>query len=347
MKILYLKTENPFFRDLSYYDSITDAPTRNDFMHDTLLIGLRNNFGNDVVDYPGAWYMYPEERKKRANITGEEFFGKLYTLYDSLENYNSIDREDVKNKIKKNFFDLIIYGSIRGKNIFLEEAINSKTKIIFVDTSDDGFLDESKINKGLYFKRELYSSKKIVYPIHFAIPKKKIISSINIRPKNVLSPLIPGRMKTYIYEKENKYYNMYQNSIFSLTYRKTGWDCLRHYEILANGSIPMFLGLDDCPTNTLTNLPKKKLLEMLTLYSKIFVHYNPFHIYKKRFRNFKKFFYFAINIYKKLPNSFDFVEKNPEINQLRNHLLEFTKNNLTSEKLGEYLINASRIFFKG
>jgi len=32
---------------------------------------------------------------------------------------------------------------------------------------------------------------------------------------------------------------------------------------------------------------------------------------------------------------------------IRNDLLEFTKNNLTSEKLGEYLINASRIFFKG
>ena len=117
----------------------------------------------------GAWYMYFEERKKRANITGEKFWGNLFSLYDSLENYNSIDREDVKNKIKKNFFDLIIYGSIRGKNIFLEEAINSKTKIIFVDTSDDGFVDESKINKGLYFKRELYSSKKIVHPIYFGM----------------------------------------------------------------------------------------------------------------------------------------------------------------------------------
>ena len=36
MKILYLKTENPVFRDLSDYDSIFDSPTRNDFMHDTL-----------------------------------------------------------------------------------------------------------------------------------------------------------------------------------------------------------------------------------------------------------------------------------------------------------------------
>ena len=56
MKILYLKTEDPAISHLNY----------NDFLHDTLLIGLRNNFGNSVVDYPGAWYMYPKERKKRT-----------------------------------------------------------------------------------------------------------------------------------------------------------------------------------------------------------------------------------------------------------------------------------------
>ena len=51
-------------------------------------------------------------------------------------------------------------------------------------------------------------------------PKKKIISSINLNPENILSPLVPGKMETYIYKKENKYYEMYQNSIFSLTYKK-------------------------------------------------------------------------------------------------------------------------------
>ena len=55
MKILYLKTEDPAISHLNY----------NDILHDTLLIGLRNNFGNSVVDYPGAWYMYPKERKIR------------------------------------------------------------------------------------------------------------------------------------------------------------------------------------------------------------------------------------------------------------------------------------------
>ena len=336
MKILYLKIEDPAISHLNY----------NDFLHDTLLIGLRNNFGNSVVDYPGAWYMYPKERKNRTNNNIEKIWGNLFTLYDSLDNYNLVDRDDIKNKIKKDFFNLIIYGSSRGKNLFLDEAIQSRSKIIFVDTSDDGHIDKTKINKGLYFKRELYSSEKNVYPIHFAIPKKKIASSINLNPRNILSPLIPGKMKTYIYKQENEYYEMYQNSIFSLTYKKNGWDCLRHYEILANGSIPMFIELEECPNTTLTSLPKGKLLEVFNLYNKILNYYNPFKIYKKRFRDVKKFYHYGKNIYKKLPSSLSLIEKNKELNQYRNYLLEYTKTSLTSEKLAEYLINTSSIFFK-
>jgi len=336
MKILYLKTEDPAISHLNY----------NDFLHDTLLIGLRNNFGNNVVDYPGAWYMYPKERKKKINDSAERIWGNLFTLYDSLYNYDLIDRTDIKKKIEKNFFNLIIYGSSRGKNLFLEEAIKSKSKIVFVDTSDDGYIDKNKIGMGIYFKRELYSFEKNVYPINFAIPKKKIVSSINLNPKNILSPLIPGKMKTYIYEKEDKYYEMYQNSIFSLTYKKNGWDCLRHYEILANGSIPLFIKLNDCPDKTLTSLPKEKLLKFYNLYNKILSYYNPVKIYKKRFRDINKYYDYGKNFFKKIPSADSFIKKNNEINEIRNYLLDYTKNNLTSEKLAEYVINTSNIFFK-
>ena len=33
-------------------------------------------------------------------------------------------------------------------------------------------------------------------------------------------------------------------------------DCLRHYEILSSGSIPLFLDIEDCPTGALTWHPK-------------------------------------------------------------------------------------------
>ena len=144
----------------------------------------------------------------------------------------------------------------------------------------------------------------------------------------------------------NKYYEMYQNSIFSLTYKKNGWDCLRHYEILANGSIPLFIKLDDCPNNTLTSLPKEKLLKFYNLYNKILNYYNPLKIYKKRFRDISKFYCYGKNFFKKLPSADSFIKKNQEINQIRNYLLEYTKNNLTSEKLAEYVINTSNTFFK-
>jgi hypothetical protein len=39
------------------------------------------------------------------------------------------------------------------------------------------------------------------------------------------------------------------------------WDCLRHYEILAAGSVPYFKDLDLSPKATLAHLPKALLLE--------------------------------------------------------------------------------------
>ena len=44
------------------------------------------------------------------------------------------------------------------------------------------------------------------------------------------------------------------NSRFAITMRKAGWDCMRHYEIMANGCIPLFLNFENRPSQTLTNL---------------------------------------------------------------------------------------------
>jgi hypothetical protein len=40
------------------------------------------------------------------------------------------------------------------------------------------------------------------------------------------------------------------------------WDCFRHYEILAAGSVPYFFDLEKAPAQTLANLPKQLLLEL-------------------------------------------------------------------------------------
>lgn len=95
-----------------------------------------------------------------------------------------------------------------------------------------------------------------VYPISFSIPLSKIVDSIPLKTR-LLAHIIPGNMNTYIYSTKHDYYKGYQESWFALTCKKAGWDCMRHYEIIANGCIPLFLNLPHCPPNTMTTFPKE------------------------------------------------------------------------------------------
>ncbi len=146
--------------------------------------------------------------------------------------------------------------------------------------NDHTFINDQIKNKGVKFKRELISDNiKNVYPINFAIPKEKIIHTINPKPLNVLAPLIPGKKSAYSYKNEQDYYQKYQDSIFALTYKKIGWDSLRHYEILMNGCIPLFLDIDKCPEKILTNFPKKIIFDIFKQYSWILNQFFPTNIY--------------------------------------------------------------------
>ena len=78
------------------------------------------------------------------------------------------------------------------------------------------------------------------------IPAEKIIKNTKNETKFILSPLIPGKIDTYQYDMKKQNILKCIKIVFTaLTYRKTGWGCLRHYEILASGSIS-FLDLEKC-----------------------------------------------------------------------------------------------------
>lgn len=102
------------------------------------------------------------------------------------------------------------------------------------------------------------------YPIQFAISETKMVCEIPSKDQDFAS-LIPGRLDTYIYNWESDFYKDYQRSYFAITTEKGGWDCLRHYEILANGCIPYFVNLENCPPKIMTLLPKKLILEAMNL----------------------------------------------------------------------------------
>ena len=163
----------------------------------------------------------------------------------------------------------------------------------------------------------------MLFPITLSIPKEKICD-INIQKTKILSNLIPGNISTYIYNTEQEYYNEYQKSYFAITRKKGGWDCLRHYEILANSCVPLFIDINECPINTLFLLPKNLLFEAIDLYNNKFAN--------KKINELT-------------------IEDINEYVILQNKLLEYTKNYLTTDKIAKYILqktnyeNVSKILY--
>jgi hypothetical protein len=108
----------------------------------------------------------------------------------------------------------------------------------------------------------------MLHPITFSFPEEKISSDIPLKTK-ILSNLIPGKISTYIYSTEVDYYNEYRSSYFAITTKKGGWDCLRHYEIIANRCLPVFPNIEKCPPLTMALLPKDLIIESNTLYDTV------------------------------------------------------------------------------
>ena len=107
--------------------------------------------------------------------------------------------------------------------------------------------------------------REFIFPLSYSIPDELVVGNIDVEIKKYdICPLIPGERSEHVFVagQEAEYYQMYQQSWFAHTRKKGGWDCLRHYEILANGCIPLFENLDDCPEHTLTTFPKQLLKQV-------------------------------------------------------------------------------------
>jgi hypothetical protein len=55
------------------------------------------------------------------------------------------------------------------------------------------------------------------------------------------------RMTTYSFEDENEYFEDLRTSRFGISTKRSGWDCLRHYELAASGCALCFRDLDKKP----------------------------------------------------------------------------------------------------
>ena len=91
-----------------------------------------------------------------------------------------------------------------------------------------------------------------VHPISFCVPAENVLDSVPEKENLVAGCQYDSRA----FHDEGEYFKEYQRSLFGNTKCKAGWDCNRHYEILANGCIPNFENMDGLPANTMVDFPK-------------------------------------------------------------------------------------------
>ena len=248
MKILYVTNYMDIFN--------ASGGFINDYQNDLVFYGLRELFGDDVVDSTQILPLYEEYKNK---INPRNLWGGMTTFW--LIGENNIDRTNIEEKIKNKYYDIIIYGAIkRCKQYYdLVSQIYPHDRIILIDGNDESELDPLYY-KHLYFKRELVIKHPNLLPITFAIPTCKLTTP-NKEKTQEFATCIPGQPETYIFKDEKSYYEDYQKSYYGVTMKKAGWDAMRHYEILGNYCIPYFIGLENCPEGTLANMPKELLFE--------------------------------------------------------------------------------------
>lgn len=266
-----------------------------DYLNDLVFYGLRELFGDDVTDSTQIVSLYKEHKD---NIHPRHIWGGMTAFW--LIGDNNIDRTDIETKIKDKYYDLIIYGSIKRCQDYYDivSKVYPNNKVILLDGDDEKEI-HPLYKKHLYFKRELTTSYPNLIPITFSIPTCKLTSPPTNKTQEYAT-CIPGQPETYVFKDEKSYYEDYQKSYYGVTMKKAGWDCMRHYEILGNYCLPYFVGLEDCPKDTLANLPKELLLEG-----------------------------------KELANNFD----EQKYYSILNELFDYTKNNLTTKAQAQHILN--------
>lgn len=93
--------------------------------------------------------------------------------------------------------------------------------------------------------------------INFSIPPEKIIRHPTEKTKDFASHIVDPEVASvlgganhtaYKFDREADYYGDIRSSRYGITTQRAGWDCLRHYEIAANGTVPCFRSLSKKPT---------------------------------------------------------------------------------------------------
>ena len=207
------------------------------YQADVLLIGLREIYGEQCVEFPRKDMLYGDMPC---------YYGRGFTLWS--RPIQDVPRgssafEDV---------DLVIYASHRQTMpVDWRVLVRNKTtapRVIYIDGNDDSSVDP---HVRPIFKRELFEARDAVFPINFGI-SEHLIRPLDIENKSQLHQTHVQDTEftsdtNYKFTAEKDYFDDLARSFFGITMQKAGWDCMRHYEIMAAGTLVMFKHLDRKP----------------------------------------------------------------------------------------------------
>jgi len=131
-----------------------------------------------------------------------------------------------------------------------------------IDSLGDMVSDVSRMDHAEVMSlRYMGHVEKCIYPLSYSLPDEMVVAvgeESDICKTRIWAEINPMDRTTYRFRcgQEAEYHQQYRDAMFAYTLKKGGWDCLRHYEIMVNGCIPMFLDLEHCPRDTLSSFPK-------------------------------------------------------------------------------------------
>lgn len=223
---------------------------------------------------------YPENLKLSGN--GFTVYRKIPHIQ---KNYVlRVSQNNIIDGIKNRKYDIIVWTSIRRRTDYLALALESgykKEQLIAIDGEDDTNLitfsgGEMFSSRVTYYKRELTNDHAL--PISFKFPSCHPLSNNKETKKSMLLAPCDPRFKgsyiqsvgdagvNYVFSTEESYYRNYQDSLFAFTTKKSGWDCMRHYEILAANCLPVFPDIVSAPVFTMNEWDRKLQLKVNALW---------------------------------------------------------------------------------
>jgi hypothetical protein len=257
-----------------------------DYLQDSVIHGFKKLFGKNVIDYPAKDILYNDYQDLNS-IRGNGFtlYGLLDSNLKAGNEIN-IEKGISENKFELIVFTSIYRQyEIFYKYLHLLTKVNIPVWIMDGEDSPvlfpylgkhlKNFFGAIKPHKHFrYFKRELLpetlnsiylrfpvskfgiiSFPENIKPVSFSMPAEKIVTQPPIKTKLFAGHIVDdevaikvyGQAKKIIFNKEEDYYKDIQTSKFGITTKRAGWDCLRHYEIAANGTVICFKNLKDKP----------------------------------------------------------------------------------------------------